>query len=83
MPGADAVIGVHPHVIQTIDVYRGKPIIYSLGNFVFDYYPGDPAVWNGWVAELTFPPSGPPDVDLHVVEMDRSGIPHVKDGVEK
>ncbi len=81
--GADAVIGAHPHVIQTFDVYRGKPIIYSLGNFVFDYYPGDPPVWNGWVAELTFPPSGPPDVDLHVVEMDRSGVPHVKDGVEK
>ena len=55
--GADAVIGAHPHVIQTFDVYHGKPIIYSLGNFVFDYYPGDPPVWHGWVAELAFPSS--------------------------
>ena len=64
--GADAVIGAHPHVIQTFDVYHGKPIIYSLGNFVFDYYPGDPPIWYGWVAELTFPKSGPPDVELRV-----------------
>ncbi|MBI4599716.1 AmmeMemoRadiSam system protein B [Candidatus Uhrbacteria bacterium] len=34
--GADAVIGAHPHVIQDIGVYQGKPIVYSLGNFVFD-----------------------------------------------
>lgn len=34
--GVDAVIGHHPHTIQAIDVYRGAPIIYSLGNFVFD-----------------------------------------------
>ena len=80
--GADAVIGAHPHVVQTFDVYRGKPIIYSLGNFVFDYFAGDPPVWNGWVAELNFPATGSPDVELHVVEMDRAGIPHIKAGVE-
>jgi len=34
--GADAVIGAHPHVIQDIGVYKGKPIVYSLGNFIFD-----------------------------------------------
>ncbi|MBI2484180.1 AmmeMemoRadiSam system protein B [Candidatus Uhrbacteria bacterium] len=34
--GADAVIGAHPHVIQDIGVYKGKPIFYSLGNFIFD-----------------------------------------------
>ncbi len=34
--GADAVIGTHPHNLQAIDIYRGKPIFYSLGNFVFD-----------------------------------------------
>lgn len=34
--GADAVIGSHPHVVQDTEVYRGRPIIYSLGNFVFD-----------------------------------------------
>lgn len=33
--GADLVIGSHPHVLQGIEYYRGKPIVYSLGNFVF------------------------------------------------
>lgn len=33
--GASAVLGSHPHVLQGIEVYRGAPIAYSLGNFVF------------------------------------------------
>lgn len=33
--GADVVIGSHPHVLQGIEYYNGKPIIYSLGNFMF------------------------------------------------
>lgn len=33
--GADLVIGSHPHVLQGIEYYNGKPIIYSLGNFMF------------------------------------------------
>ncbi len=33
--GADLVIGHHPHVLQGIDMYQGKYIIYSLGNFCF------------------------------------------------
>ncbi len=34
--GADCVIGHHPHVVQPVEIYRGKPIFYSLGNFLFD-----------------------------------------------
>ncbi len=34
--GADAVIGSHPHVLQGIEYYQGKPIFYSLGNFIFN-----------------------------------------------
>jgi poly-gamma-glutamate synthesis protein (capsule biosynthesis protein) len=33
--GADLVIGTHPHVIQGLETYRGRRIVYSLGNFVF------------------------------------------------
>jgi Bacterial capsule synthesis protein PGA_cap len=32
--GADVVLGAHPHVLQPGELYKGKPIIYSLGNFV-------------------------------------------------
>ncbi|TWP45756.1 CapA family protein [Lentzea tibetensis] len=34
--GADVVIGHHPHVLQGLEWYRGRLIVYSLGNFVFD-----------------------------------------------
>lgn len=33
--GADLVLGHHPHVLQGIEEYQGKRIVYSLGNFVF------------------------------------------------
>lgn len=34
--GADLVIGSHPHVLQGIEYYQGKPIVYSLGNYIFN-----------------------------------------------
>jgi poly-gamma-glutamate capsule biosynthesis protein CapA/YwtB (metallophosphatase superfamily) len=34
--GVDMVIGHHPHVLQPLEIYKGKIIAYSLGNFVFD-----------------------------------------------
>lgn len=33
--GADLVCGHHPHVLQGIETYKGKNIVYSLGNFCF------------------------------------------------
>ncbi len=36
--GADVIIGHHPHVVQGIEVYKNRPIFYSLGNFIFDQY---------------------------------------------
>ncbi len=35
--GADIIIGHHPHVIQPVEYYKQGLIIYSLGNFVFDF----------------------------------------------
>lgn len=37
--GADVVIGSHPHVLQGIEYYQGRPIFYSLGNFIFSNGP--------------------------------------------
>lgn len=34
--GADMVAGSHTHVTQGIEMYKGKPIFYNLGNFIFD-----------------------------------------------
>lgn len=36
--GADLIIGTHPHVVQTSEIYHDKKIYYSLGNFIFDQY---------------------------------------------
>lgn len=33
--GADVVNGHHPHVAQGVEIHRGKPIVYSLGNYTF------------------------------------------------
>jgi len=35
--GADLVIGHHPHVLQGVQLYRGRLIVYSLGDLVFDH----------------------------------------------
>jgi poly-gamma-glutamate synthesis protein (capsule biosynthesis protein) len=34
--GVDALICHHTHTLQTIEQYQGKPIYYSIGNFIFD-----------------------------------------------
>lgn len=36
--GADIIIGHHPHVVEGMEIYKNKPIFYSLGNFIFDQY---------------------------------------------
>jgi poly-gamma-glutamate synthesis protein (capsule biosynthesis protein) len=82
--GATAIIGGHPHVTQTIDSYRGSPIVYSLGNFVFDYYPSDPAIWHGWAIRLSIPPQvdgkqGPIDWETITLKLDSAGLPHPVD----
>ncbi len=50
--GVDAVIGHHPHVMQDIELYDGVPIMYSLGNLVFDQYFSDD-VQTGFLVSLT------------------------------
>ena len=43
--GVDAVIGHHTHCYSGSEVYKNKPIVYSLGNFIFDSKIRD-ASWN-------------------------------------
>ena len=35
--GADLVLGSGPHVLRGIEIYKGKPIFYSLGDFIYQY----------------------------------------------
>lgn len=36
--GVNAIVGHHPHVTQTIDFIKGKPVFYSIGNFIADAF---------------------------------------------
>ncbi len=51
--GADLVIGNHPHWAESMEVYKGKPIWYALGNFTFDQTWSEPTM-EGISLELTF-----------------------------
>lgn len=53
--GASAVLGHHPHVVQSFEIYNQAPIFYSLGNAIFDQY-FSPDVQEGLVVNLTFQP---------------------------
>jgi poly-gamma-glutamate synthesis protein (capsule biosynthesis protein) len=51
--GADMIIGNHAHWAAAMEVYKGKPIWYALGNFVFDQTWSQPTM-EGITLELTF-----------------------------
>ena len=70
--GADVVVGGHPHVTQGVDSYKGKLIVYSLGNFVFDDYEGRA----GWLLRLTLSKQGVERWETLVATTDASGTPH-------
>lgn len=72
--GADAVVGGHPHVVQDQEVYKGKPIIYSLGNFVFDGFEDEDNL-TGWILFADFDRYGVTSLTTQVVRLDTNGSP--------
>lgn len=50
--GADAVIGHHTHCYSGYEIYEGKPIFYSVGNFIFDWPDKRNSIWNKGYAIL-------------------------------
>jgi hypothetical protein len=70
LAGADAVIAHHPHVPQGWELYREKPIFYSLGNFYFDLETSEP-LWNhGYGVSLTF--DGSSLSEFQIIPIERS-----------
>jgi poly-gamma-glutamate synthesis protein (capsule biosynthesis protein) len=51
--GATAVLSAHPHATMGMDFYNGKPISYSIGNFVYDQM-FSLETREGYVLDLTF-----------------------------
>src|SRR5207248_3351122 len=49
--GADMVIGNHAHWVGAMEIYRGHPIWYALGNFVFDQTWAERATARAWTSD--------------------------------
>ena len=74
--GADLILGSHPHRVQGVEMYKGRPIFYSLGNFQFDSNkPGDDSV----IAKLVYGdnPHEPEKVGVMPVLIEAGGKPRL------
>jgi poly-gamma-glutamate synthesis protein (capsule biosynthesis protein) len=78
--GAAAVVGTHPHVTQGTEIYRGKPIIYSLGNFLFNLFDNERNA-TGWLLRLDLDESGIARWDTLAVAIDERGVPSPKPSI--
>jgi hypothetical protein len=85
--GADLVVGAHPHVTQTVEWYKDRLIVYSLGNFVFDDFLDVPASLNepsrtSWILRVTVAREGIKRWDTVIARTDDSGIPRPVKGAQ-
>lgn len=73
--GADVVLGHHTHTPQRIEFHKGKPIVYSMGNFVFHQHSDHP--WTGWgyLARVTLDKSAAPAIEICPYHL-LASIPH-------
>ncbi len=74
--GADLVIGHHPHWVQVTEIYQGKPIIYSLGNLIFDQ------MWStetqqGALAKVTFQDNLISSIEIIPIRIKDYGQPEI------
>lgn len=77
--GADLICGHHSHSLHPIEVYRGKPIFYSLGNFMFETARGfmEP---ESLIVSVRL--SDGPSLELRPLSLDANGIPGLAEGDE-
>ncbi len=81
--GADCVIGHHPHVPQGIEWYRGKPIAYSLGNFVFYQQTGLYYRKTGFCVTLDVRDGSIENFSIHPYRITESGLRRLMPQEEK
>jgi len=76
--GADLIIGHHPHIVQKVEKYKDRYILYSLGNFVFDQ------MWSietreGIIVKITFDKNGIKNIDFTPVLIENYSQPKILD----
>ena len=77
--GADIIIGHHPHVVQTIEIFKGKAIFYSLGNFIFDSTP--PISKKSIIVRLRIRENHTEEIQIYPVKI-KHYIPYIMDKQE-
>jgi poly-gamma-glutamate capsule biosynthesis protein CapA/YwtB (metallophosphatase superfamily) len=91
--GADAIFGNHVHAVQGIELYDGKPILYSPGTFIGRQIPVDASEAgelmqrilammspDGYVGRLAFAEDGSCSVALVPTSIDENGLPLLAEG---
>lgn len=70
--GAALVVGTHPHIVQEDELYKGVPIYYSIGNFIFDQYWNE-EVSTGLLLRVSISPRGVERVEEEKIRLERDG----------
>ncbi len=87
--GADVVVGNHPHITEIPETYKGKLIVYSLGNFVFDDFADiqredrrelEEICRTSWILRLTVDKDGVKSWDTVVARTGEDGFPRIVKG---
>jgi poly-gamma-glutamate synthesis protein (capsule biosynthesis protein) len=68
------IVGSHPHVTQGAESYQGKPIVYSLGNFLFNGFDTE-ATLTGWLLEMRIGKAGVERWRTRIVRLNADGVP--------
>ena len=81
--GAAAVLAHHPHVPQGLELWRGRPIAYSLGNFLFDWPEPEPETDSAFLLEVALAPGAVAGLAVHPFRKSASGGAELLSGAER
>jgi hypothetical protein len=79
--GADAILGHGWHEFQGLEIYKGRPIVYSMGDFIFDHTRGDRA--KSAVFSLQFDRGGFKAISILPMRLTNGGVQRAKGSVLK
>lgn len=80
--GADLIIGHHPHVVQSIEVYKDIPVIYSHGNLIFDQ-PWSEETKKGVITKFIFAEKKLKSYETMPVYMENLGQPKISQSINQ
>lgn len=74
--GADIIVGHHSHTLQPVEIYKGKVIFYSLGNFIFDQ--GWSKTKDSVIAQFKVKDDGAQVIELTPMKVNEASPTHLK-----